>query len=74
MYTTINAPVLLWPANTAGANEGYNHYYSKPAITAALECATDVYLAKGTDNILSLPYKPINNKEAFMQNTLGVSP
>lgn len=74
MYTTINAPVLLWPANTAGANEGYNHYYSKPAITAALECATDVYLAKGTDNILSLPYKPVNNKEAFMQNTLGVSP
>ena len=74
MYNKINAPVLLWPSNTKKAVEFYNSNYSKPAIQAALDNATDVYLSKGTNNILTLPYKPINNKDAFMQNTLGVSP
>lgn len=70
MYNTVKAPVLLWPANTAGANEGYTHSYSRPAILAALDNATDVYLSKGTNNKLSLPYKTVNNKEAFMKENL----
>jgi beta-lactamase superfamily II metal-dependent hydrolase len=70
MYNTVKAPVLLWPANTAGANEGYTHSYSRPAILAALENATDVYLSKGTNNVLKLPYKTVNNKEAFIQENL----
>jgi beta-lactamase superfamily II metal-dependent hydrolase len=69
IYTTINAPVLLWPANTAGAQEGYTHYYSRPAILAALESATDVYLSKGTNNKLPLPYKTVNNKDTFIKDT-----
>ena len=73
MYNKINAPVLLWPSNTKRSVEFYNSNYSKPAIQAALDNATDVYLSKGTNNILTLPYTPVNNKEAFMQNTLGVT-
>ena len=69
IYTTINAPVLLGPANTAGAQEGYTHYYSRPAILAALESATDVYLSKGTNNKLPLPYKTVNNKDTFIKDT-----
>ena len=70
MYGKIKADVLLWPANTAGAIEGYTHYYSSPAVKAALDAATDVYLAKGTDNKFELPYVIQNNKQEFMENTL----
>ena len=70
MYEKVDAKVLLWPANTAMAQEYYVHYYSSPAIAAALNAATDVYLAMGTDNRFELPYVFQNNKDAFISNIL----
>ena len=57
LYKRINAKVLLWPNNSAGAKEFYDKSStseSRKTIQAALDCATDVYLAKGTDNIFDL--------------------
>ena len=71
MYKKVDAKVLLWPSNTTEANNYYNQTYSKPAIQAALDAATDVYLAMGTDNKFELPYTFKNNKEAFMGNILN---
>lgn len=71
MYNTIKAPVLLWPCNLASAQTYFVHDYSRPAILAALENATDVYLAMGTDKKFDLPYKIVNNKDDFMNNTLA---
>ena len=70
MYEKVDAKVLLWPANTEVAQEYYVHYYSSPAIAAALNAATDVYLAMGTDNRFELPYVFQNNKDAFISNIL----
>ena len=70
MYKKINAKVLFWPSNTEQANKYYNQDYSRPAIQAALDAATDVYLAKGTDNKFELPYVLKYNKEEFIQSTL----
>ena len=69
MYNTIKASVLLWPSNKTEANTYYVHDFSKRAIMAALNNATDVYLARGTDKVFKLPYTIINNKEAFMAET-----
>ena len=71
MYNTIKAPVLLWPSNLTSAREFYVHNYSRPAILAALENATDVYLAMGTDNKFELPYKIVNNKDEFIADKFG---
>ena len=73
MYNRIKAPVLLWPSNTTRAIEFYNTEYSKPAIQAALDNATDVYLSMGTTNKFMLPYQTVNNKEAFMKDILTAS-
>ena len=70
MYKKINAKVLFWPSNTEQANKYYNQDYSRPAIQAALDAATDVYLAKGTDNKFELPYVFKYNKEEFIGSTL----
>ena len=69
LYKRINAKVLLWPNNSAGAKEFYDKSStseSRKTIQAALDCATDVYLAKGTDNLFTLPYKTVNNKSEFI--------
>jgi hypothetical protein len=77
MYTKVGAKVLLWPSNKAAAKEFYhgtapsNTSYSKPAIKEALKQATDVYLARGTDNKFDLPYKTVGNKQDFIDNVLN---
>ena len=73
MYNRISAPLLLWPCNTARSKEFYEQEYSRPAIQAALDNATDVYLSKNVTNKFNLPYTPINNKEEFIQSTLTPS-
>lgn len=78
MYTRVSAEVLLWPSNTKRAQEFYHGNrepsyttYSKPAINEALKQATDVFLARGTDTVLSLPYKTVGNKQDFINNVLN---
>ncbi len=77
MYTKVGAKVLLWPSNTAAAKEFYhglppsNTSYSKPAIKEALKQASDVFLARGTDTKLYLPYKVVNNKQNFIDTVLN---
>ena len=74
LYNEIKANVLFWPNNTAGARMYYTDKSSsstaRKAIQAALDNATDVFLAKGTDTKLDLPYTPVGNKQAFINSTL----
>ena len=65
LYKRVKASVLLWPCNTKRAKEFYNKNYSKTTIRTAIDLATDIYLAKGTDNTFALPYQHVNNKAAF---------
>lgn len=70
LYKRINAQVLLWPNNTKQAKEFWNKSSSsegRRTIKAAVDCAKDVYLAKGTDNTFTLPYKIVNNKSEFVK-------
>ena len=74
LYNKIKGKVLFWPSNTASAKEFYGKSdtsEAKKAIVAALNNATDVFLAKGTDTKLMLPYTPVGNKSKFMQDTLS---
>ena len=64
LYTKINAPVLLWPTNTANAKA----QYSNSAVKEALAKAKDVYLSKDADVTLPLPYNVQNNKQAFLKS------
>ena len=73
-YNEIKAKVLFWPNNTEGARMYYNKSSTSEArksIVAALNNATDVFLAKGTDTKLILPYTPVGNKSEFMKETLS---
>lgn len=64
LYSKINAPVLLWPSNTANAKA----QYSNDAVREALAKAKDVYLAKNVDATLYLPYTVKNNKQDFLRS------
>jgi hypothetical protein len=73
LYNEIKGKVLFWPNNTEGAKEFYaksSSSESKQSIQAALDNATDVFLAKGTDTKLMLPYTPVGNKSSFINSTL----
>lgn len=73
LYNEIKGKVLFWPNNTAGAQMYYNKSSTsaaKKSLVAALNNATDVFLAKGTDTKLNLPYTPVGNKQEFMNSTL----
>ena len=74
LYDKIKGKVLFWPNNTAGARMYYTEKSSsstaRQAIQHALNNATDVFLAKGTDTKLYLPYKPVGNKQSFINTTL----
>ena len=76
MYTKIGAKVLLWPSNTESAQDFYHGKtttYSKATIREALNQATDVFLARGTDTVLSLPYTPVGNKQEFIDTVLNAN-
>jgi hypothetical protein len=74
LYNEIKGKVLFWPNNTAGARMFYTDKSSssgaRQAIQAALNNATDVFLAKGADTKLNLPYTPVGNKQSFINSTL----
>jgi hypothetical protein len=73
LYNEIKGKVLFWPNNTEGAKMYYNKSSTseaKKALVAALNNATDVFLAKGTDTKLILPYTPVGNKQSFINSTL----
>jgi hypothetical protein len=74
LYNEIKGKVLFWPNNTAGARMYYTDKSSssgaRQAIQAALNNAKDVFLAKGTDTTLNLPYTPVGNKQSFINSTL----
>ena len=74
LYNEIKGKVLFWPNNTDGARMYYTDKSSssegRRAIQAALDNATDVFLAKGTDTKLNLPYTPVGNKQSFINSTL----
>ena len=64
LYTKINAQVLFWPSNTSNAKK----QYSDSAVKEALNKAKDIYLAKGTDITIPLPYTVKNNKKDFLKS------
>lgn len=73
LYNEIKGKVLFWPNNTEGAKMYYNKSSTSEArksLAAALNNAKDVFLAKGTDTTLNLPYTPVGNKQSFISSTL----
>lgn len=74
LYNEIKAKVLFWPNNKDGARMYYTDKSStsmaRKAIQAALDNATDVFLAGGTDTKLILPYTTVGNKQSFINSTL----
>ena len=71
IYEKIDAKLLLWPSNTTSSRSYYKQDYSKPAIEAALTTATDVFLSKGKDITLPIPYEPIGNRDEFWEYLKG---
>ena len=73
-YETIGAKVLFWPSNTTSAHEYYHNKASGQTqeayttVRKAVSVATDVFLAKGTDTKLNLPYTPVGNKQSFINS------
>lgn len=71
VYKRASAKTLIWPANASTAKTYYKKSSVKPAIQAALDKATDVYLVnKSNDVKLTLPYKTVGNKSSFVNSTL----
>ena len=74
LYNEINAKVLFWPNNSKGARQYYTDKSTtseaRKSIQAALDNAKDVFLAKGTDTKLNLPYTPVGNKDKFISDHL----
>ena len=71
IYQKIDAKLLLWPSNTVSSRSYYTQDYSKPAIEAALNAATDVFLSKGKDVTLPIPYEPVGNRDEFREYLKG---
>ena len=61
LYERIQAEVLLWPTNYAGATESLNQYAS--VINTALSYASDLYISDTAVTTIPLPYEVVNNKE-----------
>ena len=67
LYNTIKAPVLIWPSNLTNAKA----QITNGAVVAAVNHATDIYIANSGTITLSLPYTPINNKQQFLDSLNG---
>lgn len=64
LYNTIKGKVLIWPSNLTNVKAQINN----TAVVAALNQASDVYLANTATVTLTLPYTILNNKEDFMSS------
>ena len=69
LYSTIKAPILIWPSNLTNAKT----QISNSAVAAAVSYATDIYLANSGNVTLTLPYTPINNKQEFLDSLNGTN-
>lgn len=69
LYSTIKAPMLIWPSNLTNAKT----QISNSAVAAAVSYATDIYLANSGNVTLTLPYTPINNKQEFLDSLNGTN-
>jgi hypothetical protein len=67
LYNAIKAPVLIWPSNLANAKT----QITNGAVVAAVNHATDVYIANIENITLTLPYTPVNNKQQFLDSLNG---
>jgi hypothetical protein len=62
LYQAIDAPVLLWPSGWEAVPSMAKKAYNK----AAIDIATDVFVASNTIHDLILPYTPVGNKAAAL--------
>lgn len=69
LYNTIKAPVLIWPSNMKNVKA----QITNGAVVAALNQATDVYVANSGNITLPIPYTPINNKQELLDSINGTS-
>ena len=67
LYNTIKAPILIWPSNLTNAKT----QITNSAVAAAVNHATDIYLANSGNVTLDIPYTPINNKQQFLDSLDG---
>lgn len=62
LYDNIQAEVLLWPSNSAGATK----WLTDSVVATALSYAKDVYLPGPKTTTIKFPYEIVNNKEEFI--------
>lgn len=67
LYNAIKAPILIWPSNLTNAKT----QITNSAVAAAVNHATDIYLANSGNVTLDIPYTPINNKQQFLDSLDG---
>ena len=67
LYNTVKAPVLIWPSNLQNAK----NQQKDGAVIAAINNATDIYVANSGTITLNLPYTYVNNKQQFLNNIGG---
>lgn len=62
LYDTIKGKVLIWPSNYQNATA----QITNNAVVAAVNQATDIYIANDKDITLSIPYTYVNNKQEIL--------
>ena len=62
LYDNIQAEVLLWPSNSAGATK----WLTDSVVATALSYAKDEYLPGPKTTTIKFPYEIVNNKEEFI--------
>lgn len=62
LYDTIKGKVLIWPSNYQNATA----QITNNAVVAAVNQATDIYIANDKDISLSIPYTYVNNKQEIL--------
>ena len=67
LYDTIKGKVLIWPSNYQNAAA----QITNNAVVAAVNQATDIYIANEKDITLPLPYTYVNNKQEILNKIKG---
>ena len=67
LYDTIKGKVLIWPSNYQNAAA----QITNTAVVAAVNQATDIYIANEKDITLPLPYTYVNNKQEILNKIKG---
>ncbi len=67
LYQAINAKIALWPTG----NIGFQSLYTNARNKTPMDLATDVFVAGFAQHTIPLPYTPVGNKQAAIDQALA---